>query len=50
MKKIANSKLVESLMYSMVCTKPDIAVAASFVSRFLANAKVEHWNIVKCIL
>ncbi|WVZ17457.1 hypothetical protein V8G54_010439 [Vigna mungo] len=53
--KIAMSKVpyafaVGSLMYAMVCTRPDIAHVVGTVSRFLSNPGREHWNAVKWIL
>ena len=39
-----------SLMYAMVCTRPDIAHAVGVVSRFLSNPGKEHWVVVKWIL
>ncbi|KAI4338352.1 hypothetical protein L6164_016691 [Bauhinia variegata] len=41
---------VGSLMYAMVCTRPDIAHAVGVVSRFLSNPGREHWNAVKWIM
>ena len=40
---------VGSLMYAMVCTKPDITHAVGIVSRFLENHSKEHREAVKCI-
>ncbi|GJR86958.1 retrovirus-related pol polyprotein from transposon TNT 1-94 [Tanacetum coccineum] len=37
MSKVPYANAVGSLMYLMVCTKPDIAYAVSIVSRYLAN-------------
>ena len=34
-------------MYAMVCTRPDIAHASGFVSRFLTNPGKEQWEAVK---
>ena len=39
-----------SLIYVMVCTRPDIAHAVGTVSRFLSNPGKEHWEAVKWIL
>ncbi|GJY08649.1 retrovirus-related pol polyprotein from transposon TNT 1-94 [Tanacetum coccineum] len=39
-----------SLMYLMVCTRPDIAYAVSVVRRYLANPGNNHWEAVKWIL
>ncbi|GJV76738.1 retrotransposon protein, putative, ty1-copia subclass [Tanacetum coccineum] len=41
---------VGSLMYLMVCTRPDIAYAVSVVSTYLANPGKNHWEAVKWIL
>ena len=38
---------VGSLMYAMVCTRPDIAHAVGVVSRYMANPGKENWEAVK---
>ncbi|RVW94339.1 Retrovirus-related Pol polyprotein from transposon TNT 1-94 [Vitis vinifera] len=50
--KLMSSSLgtVGSLMYAMVCTRPDIAHAVRVVSRFLSNPGKEHYAAVKWIL
>ncbi|XP_049381203.1 retrovirus-related Pol polyprotein from transposon TNT 1-94 [Solanum stenotomum] len=48
--KVPYSSVVRSLMYAVVCTRPDIAHAVSVVSRFLDNLGKEHWEVVKWIL
>ena len=40
---------VGSLMYAMVCTRPNIAHAVGVVSRFLSNPGKKHWEAVKWI-
>ena len=50
MKKVPYALSVDSLMYAMVCTRPDIAHAIGVVSRFLSNPGKEHWHAVKWIL
>lgn len=50
MEKIPYSSAVGSLMYAMICTRPDIAYAVGVVSRFLANPGEKHWAAVKWIL
>jgi hypothetical protein len=50
MRKIPYASAVGSLMYAMVCTRPDIAYAVGVVSRYLANPGKEHWAAVKWIL
>ena len=43
------SSVVGSLMYAMVCTRPDIAHAVGVVSRFMVNPGKDHWEAVKWI-
>ncbi|CAN1245512.1 Retrovirus-related Pol polyprotein from transposon TNT 1-94 [Linum grandiflorum] len=50
MDRIPYASAVGSLMYAMVCTRPDIAHAVGVVSRFLSNSGKEHWAAVKWIL
>ena len=50
MEKVPYASAVGSLMYAMVCTRPDIAHAVGVVSRFLSNPGREHWDAVKWIL
>ena len=42
MRKVPYALAVGSLMYVMVCTRPDIAHAIGVVSRFLSNLGKEH--------
>jgi hypothetical protein len=41
---------VGSLMYVMVCTRPDITHAVGVVSRHMANSGIAHWEVVKWLL
>ena len=50
MVKVLYSSVVGSLMYAMVCTRPDISHAVGVVSKFLKNPTKEHWEAVKWIL
>jgi hypothetical protein len=50
MAKVPYASAVGSLMYAMVCTRPDIAHAVGVVSRYMANPGPEHWEAVKWIL
>ncbi|WVZ01079.1 hypothetical protein V8G54_027148 [Vigna mungo] len=50
MSKVPYSSAMGSLMYAMVCTRPDIGYAVGVVSRFLSNPGKEHWEAVKWIL
>lgn len=40
---------VESLMYAIVCTRPDLAYGLSLVRKYMANPAHQHWIIVKHI-
>jgi hypothetical protein len=50
MKRRPYSSVVGSLMYTMVCTRPDICYAVGLVSRFQSNPGEMHWKAVKRIL
>jgi transposase InsO family protein len=50
MSKVPYSNAVGSVMYAMVCTRPDISHAVSVVSRYMANPGEEHWRAVKWLL
>ena len=50
MRKVPYQSVVGSLMYAMVCTRPDIAYAVGVVSRFMTNPGKAHWEAVKWIL
>jgi len=41
---------VGSIMYGMVCTRPDLAHAVSVVSRFMVEPGQAHWEALKWIL
>ena len=50
MKKVPYVLAIGSLMYAMVCTRPDIAHAVRVISKFMSNPGREHWTAVKWIL
>ena len=50
MSKVPYTSVVGSLMYAMVCTRPDIVHAVGVVSRYVNNPGKEHWMAVKWIL
>jgi hypothetical protein len=50
MSRVPYSSVVGSLMYAMVCTRPDIAHAVGVVRRYMNNPGKEHWEVVKWIL
>ena len=50
MRDIPYASAVGSLMYAMLCTRPDICYSVGVASRFQSNPGPEHWIAVKCIL
>ena len=50
MAKVPYSSAVGSLMYAMICTRPDIAYAVGVVSRYMSNPGKKHWEAVKGIM
>ncbi|XP_074315551.1 secreted RxLR effector protein 161-like [Silene latifolia] len=49
MSRVPYSSALGSLMYVMVCTRPDLAQSVSVVSRFMGDPGKEHWQAVKRI-
>jgi ATP-binding cassette subfamily B (MDR/TAP) protein 1 len=50
MRRVPYASAVGSLMYAMVCTRPDIAFVVGTVSRYMSNPGKEHWAAIKWIL
>ena len=50
MEKISYASAIGSIMYAMLCTRPDVAYALSVMRRFQANIGERYWEVVKCIL
>ena len=50
MKGIPYSNIIGSVMYSMICTRPDLAHAVSITSRFMKEHGREHWHALKWML
>ena len=50
MRRVSYASTVGSLMYVMVCTRPNIAYAVGVVSHFLSNPRRLHWEAVKWIM
>ncbi|PHU21220.1 hypothetical protein BC332_06327 [Capsicum chinense] len=49
MPQILYSSVVGSLVYAMVCSRPDLSYGLSAVSRYITNPGKEHWKIVQWI-
>ena len=47
MKAIPYASMVGSLMYVMLCTRPDICFVVGMMSRYQSNPYMEHWTMVK---
>ncbi|KAL8064717.1 hypothetical protein ABFX02_01G109450 [Erythranthe guttata] len=50
MKRTPYASAIGSIMYGMLCTRPDIAYAVSVTSRYQSNPGPAHWKAVKDIL
>ena len=47
MSKVPYASAIGSLIYAMVCTRPDIAHAMGVVSKFMSRPGKQHWEAVK---
>jgi len=50
MSSVPYASAIGSIMYAMICTRPDVANALCIASRYQANPGEQHWMAVKCIL
>ena len=50
MRQVPYASVVASLMYAMLCTRPDICYLVGMVSRYQSNPGPKHWQAVKHIL
>ena len=50
MRQVPYASVVGSLMYTILCTRPDINYPVGMVSRYLSNPGPKHWQVVKHIL
>ena len=50
MKVIPYASAIGSIMYAMLCTRPDVCLAISLVGRYQSNLGVDHWTAIKNIL
>ena len=50
MKVIPYASAIGSIMYAMLCTRPDVCLAISLAGRYQSNPGVDHWPPVKNIL
>ena len=47
MSHVPYASSIGSLMYSMVCTRPNISHAMGFLRRYMSKPRKEHWTTVK---
>ncbi|CAM8937635.1 unnamed protein product [Rhodiola kirilowii] len=50
MSKVPYDVAVGSVMYAMLCTRPDLAFGVSVLSRFMSNPGDKHWIAMKYLL
>ena len=50
MKNIPYASAIGSIMYAMLCTRPDVAYALGVTSRYQSDPGESHWTAVKSIL
>ncbi|CAM8972041.1 unnamed protein product [Rhodiola kirilowii] len=50
MSKIPYDVVVGSVMYAMLCTRPDLAFSISVLSRFMSNLGEKHWLGMRYLL
>ena len=48
--RVPYASAVGSVMYAIICTRPDICYAVGLVSRYQSNPGQKHWMTVKKIL
>ncbi|KAL2517227.1 Uncharacterized protein Adt_13474 [Abeliophyllum distichum] len=49
MNRIPYSNAIGSIMYLMVCTRPDLTYDVSTRSRFMSNQGLDHWKALKWV-
>ncbi|GKC69999.1 hypothetical protein Tco_1115882 [Tanacetum coccineum] len=50
MQNVPYASAVGSIMYAVICTRPDVAFAQNITSRFQHNPREPHWTAMKIIL
>ena len=44
MKNVPYASATASIMYAMLCTRPDVCLAISLAGRYQSNLGVDHWS------
>ena len=50
MKDVPYASAIGSIMYAMLCTRPDVCLAISLAWRYQSNPGVDHWTTVTSTL
>ena len=50
MKVISYASAIGSIMYDLLCIRPDVCLAISLARRYQSNSGVDHWTAIKNIL
>ena len=50
MKDVPYASAIGSIMYAMLCTRPDVCLSISLAGKYQSNPGVDHWTVVKNIL
>ena len=50
MKTIPYRQILGSIRYLVSCTRPDLSVSAGYLSRFMQNPGVKHWEALKRVI
>jgi len=50
MSKVLYASAIGSIIYVMICTRPDVSYALSVASKYQANPSESHWTLIKTIL
>ena len=50
MTRVSYANAVGSLMYAMVCTRPDLSQVVSMISRYMHDPSRGHWEAIKQVL
>ena len=45
MKDVPYASAIGSIMYAMLCTRPDVCLAISLAGRYQSNPGVDHWSL-----
>ena len=50
MSKTPHASAIGSIMYAMLCTRPDVSYALIITSRYQSDPDESHWIVIKNIL